>query len=419
MTPMSARTSSSNESMDHSPPEPVDHPEQTKMRIVMPTTCQQCGAVLSLPGRHCQNCGFPVERAGGADTTQVAPQIPQADDETKVESILQHIASQSHFEERYEIRSILDRGGMGCVYRGYDRILCREVAIKMTANGSDAARPRPAVRGQFLKEARIGGRLLHPNILAVFDLGVNRAGETYYTMRLVDGASLQQSLEALEKGVLTKFVGYPFRKIITAFVAACQGVDYAHQNRVIHLDLKPQNILVSGFSEVFVIDWGLARMDEVNDMEQLIDLYRERSNSGNTTANTFAAGPCIGTPAYISPEQARGDSNSFDPTTDVFGLGGILYFILYGNPPNQGRTNQERLEASFSPKHRSQLRQGILPRGQRVRRETQQAIEALESICLQALEIDQKKRYSDVERLIIDLNDWLSTASDSMERGST
>jgi len=298
---------------------------------------------------------------------------------------------------------------MGQVHRAYDQILRREVAIKMMHDHYGLS-STPAVRGQFLKEARVGGRLLHPHILAVFDLGVNRAGRIYYTMRLVDGASLQHCLDAVDKGVVTKLISYPLRRIIEAFVGACQGVDYAHQQGVIHLDLKPHNILVSGFSEVFVIDWGLARVDETDDTEELVDLYRDGTNNHNTASNTGVFGErVVGTPGYMAPEQAKGAVSSFAPATDVYGLGGILHFVLYGTAPNQGRGVHEVLQASSERKQRGKLRPGILPRGQRVRKEAKAALDALELICLKALEPKQQERYASAEDMIVELNEWLSS----------
>lgn len=341
---------------------------------------------------------YPEDRPSGIDVG----------DAEKVERLLSRIASQSHFEERYQILSAMDRGGMGVIRRAFDHILRREVAIKMMHDGIESS---VAVRGQFLKEARIGARLLHPHILPVFDLGVNKAGQIYYTMRLVDGASLGDCLLSLDKAVGTKLVAYPLRKIVQALVRACHGVDYAHQNRVLHLDLKPQNILVSGFDEVFVIDWGLAKDGDVDDTDILVDLYRNRSAAYETTTRTGVGGDrVIGTPAYMAPEQVTGNYKSFDPTTDVYALGGILYYILYGKHPNEGRTAVETMAAIQKPKKRGTLRQGILPRGQRVRKEVREAIDALESICLNALEVDREKRHQDAEKLIVDLNEWLSKA---------
>ena len=192
-------------------------------------------------------------------------------------------------------------------------------------------------------------------------------------------------------------------------VGACQGVDYAHQNGVIHLDLKPHNILVSGFKEVFVIDWGLARVDETDDTENLVDLYRDRTNSHNTASNTGVFGErVVGTPGYMAPEQAKGAVSAFNATTDVYGLGGILYFILYGAAPNQGRGVRDLLLASSERKQRGKLRPGILPRGQRVRKEAKTALELLEAICLKALDPQQEERYAAVEDMIVELSEWLS-----------
>jgi serine/threonine protein kinase len=236
------------------------------VELVVVRFCENCGFQLSLTGDKCQQCGQPIHSTvrpiatgtfNAADDSGVTPTGtgPMSDDDSaRVEQLLGHIAGQSHFEERYILLEELARGGMGQIHRAYDQILRREVAIKLMHERDGGSSDSAAIRGQFLKEARVGGRLLHPNILAVFDLGVNRAGRMYYTMRLVDGASLQNCLDAVDKGVVTKLVSYPLRRIVEQFVGACQGVDYAHQQGVLHLDLKPLNILVSGFNEVFVID---------------------------------------------------------------------------------------------------------------------------------------------------------------------
>ena len=331
---------------------------------------------------------------------------PTGDDEARVDGLLSLIASQSHFEERYEVRETLARGGMGKVLRAFDRVLRREVAIKMMKD--ELAGSTAAVRGQFLKEARVGGRLLHPNILAVFDLGVNHSDQIYYTMRLVDGASLQHCLEALGKGAVTKLITYPLRRVVEALVGACQGVDYAHQNGVCHLDLKPQNILVSGFNEVFVIDWGLSKIDDINDTEELADLYRGGSNANDTASNTaLFEGRVVGTPGYMAPEQSRGYFREFDATTDVFGLGGVLYYILYGETPNRGRDVRQIIDDSLVAKKSGRLREGILPRGRRVNKEARSAIEALGAISLKALSTEQEHRYPSAEAMLVELSEWL------------
>src|SRR5262245_5566421 len=300
---------------------------------------------------------------------------------------------------------------MGQVFRGFDKILRREVAIKILHDRYNVAE-HPAMRGQFLKEARVGARLLHPNILNVLDLGVSGTGRLYFTMRLVDGASLGHCLDSVAKGAVTKLITFPLRKTVEALVSACLGVDHTHQESVLHLDLKPHNILVSGFSEVFVIDWGLARVGGTDDTEELVDLYR-KVLSKTTAVDTGVGGEgVVGTPGYMSSEQALGRPADFGPTTDVYGLGGILHFVLYGTPPNQGTNVEEVMRASLQPKRRSKLRLGILPRVQRVRKEMHAALEGLEAICLKALHPEQGERYQTVEAMIIELKEWLASVSD-------
>jgi serine/threonine protein kinase len=275
-------------------------------------------------------------------TSSPAQQGDDSNEKAKVDRLLERIAAQSHFEERYETSGSLAEGGMGKILKAYDRILHRDVAIKMMKDEFPAAREREAVRGQFLKDARVGGRLLHPNLLAVFDLGVNLEKRIYFTMRLVDGASLQNCMEGL----------------------------------------------------VFVIDWGLARVDDIDDTERLLDLYQGSGTPETVSTVAVGGGRTLGTPAYMAPEQARGDMDKLDEATDVYGLGGILHYILYGVPPNQ-------LE-------RGKLRAEILPHGRRVHKQELTAIENLQKICRKALELDRGKRFESVEALIIDLNEWLS-----------
>ena len=335
----------------------------------------------------------------------------------KEKKLLDALVSSKDASERYELKKIVFEGGMGAIWRAFDRILDREVAIKVAREEFVLS---PAVRTQFLKEARIGARLLHPNVLPVFDVGVFHDERVYFTMRFVDGASFRQTIDSIATGCATNFVEFPLRKVVGTIAHACQGVDFAHQHGVIHLDLKPDNILVSGFSEVFVIDWGIARVDGEDDTARLADLYlarAEKVKEGTTSTMvgkpdqvTGRSGPVVGTPGYMAPEQFDGAGGPVSAATDVFGLGGILFFALYGNPPcREGEENMnDTMRATLAPQKAGKLRPGIVPRGERVSQERLDAIARLETICMKSLERDPSTRHPTVNDLIIELNEWLA-----------
>jgi serine/threonine-protein kinase len=377
------------------------------------TNCDEWSVPVGVEGPCCQNpqCATATwsHDPNQNDLALSVPPVPAPPRRVlPIDTLLDHIAQQSHFEERYDLKECVFTGGMGEVWRAYDRLLGREVAIKLT-------RPEFAdntfARAQFVKEAHVAGRLLHPNVLPVFDLGVNRQRRTYFTMRFVSGASLRSSLDAVALACATNLVEFPLQRVVVAFLRACHGVDFAHQHGVLHLDLKPDNVLVSGFHEVFVIDWGLARVENDSDSERLLDLF----SVADTVVDQDRV-RIIGTPGYMAPEQARGEFNSFRPATDVFGLGGILYHILHGAPPYRpadARDPRHVLQAAMEPQKIGKIRYGILPRGERIRPQVRDALEALETICIKALQRDPGQRYPCVEDLIIDLNEWLGQTGDT------
>jgi eukaryotic-like serine/threonine-protein kinase len=146
----------------------------------------------------------------------------------------------------------------------------------------------------------------------------------------------------------------------------------------------------------------------------MVDLYRPVEGEHMTLLHTCAFGErVVGTPGFMAPEQARGAVASFDDRTDVYGLGGILYYILYGAAPNQGHDIPEILGSAASHKSRRKFRAGILPRGQRVRPETREALEALEAICLKALEPEPAERHPTAEAMLVELNEWLAATPES------
>ncbi len=240
--------------------------------------------------------------------------------------------------ERYELVQEVGQGGIGIVFRGRDRLLGRELAVKVLR---EAYQDKPDARRRFIEEARVGSRLQHPAIVPVYELGWFNDRRPFITMKLVNGHTLAALLkERVDAGQdLPRFLG--------VFEQVCQAMAYAHMQAVVHRDLKPANIMVGAFGEVQVMDWGFARMlDENAAPSGAASVEREpngsvenRPTSGRN--RTTLSGTMMGTPAYMSPEQARGEAAFVDRRADVFALGAILCEILTGRPPYAGDTVDE------------------------------------------------------------------------------
>ncbi len=239
---------------------------------------------------------------------------------------------------RYEILDEIARGGMGAVLRGRDPELNRELAIKVLL---ERFRDNPEVLRRFFEEAQIGGQLQHPGIVPIYDLGVFPDDRPFFAMKLVKGRTLSALLKERSSPAddLPRFVG--------VFHQIAQTVAYAHSKRVIHRDLKPPNVMVGAFGEVQVMDWGLAKVLGGGDSSDVAPAETEAAPSLIETARTgsesdaTSAGSKMGTPAYMAPEQARGEVDRTDERADVFGLGAILCEVLTGSPAYTGRNGAE------------------------------------------------------------------------------
>ena len=232
----------------------------------------------------------------------------------------------------YELLGEVGRGGMGVVYRAREALLDRDVAVKVlqhrAAPGSTAAR-------RFLDEARITGQLQHPGIPAVHQVGALPDGRPFLAMKLIKGRTLDDLLK--ERPDPSADLG----RFVAVFEHVAQAVGYAHSRGVIHRDLKPANVMVGAFGEVQVMDWGLAKVltgQGVRSPGSDLDTIGTEIRSTRGDDEETQAGSVLGTPAFMSPEQAIGAIDQVDARSDVFGLGGILCAILTGRPPYTGDT---------------------------------------------------------------------------------
>ena len=236
-------------------------------------------------------------------------------------------------DERYDLREVLGKGGMGEVWLAADRQIGRDVAIKVARAGIDGDG-----LARFIREARIQGQLDHPAVVPVHDLGI-RDGATYFTMKRVRGETLATLCGLLATGDVEVRRRATPRRLLTAFVSACHAVELAHARGILHRDLKPANIMLGDHGEVYVLDWGLAKIAGVSDGAPSTAPSLPPGLDGALTE----AGQYLGTPGYMAPEQARGEP--LDERADVYALGATLYQVLTGALPYGDRDADATLAA--------------------------------------------------------------------------
>jgi hypothetical protein len=217
----------------------------------------------------------------------------------------------SRFEDRYANPTLLGSGGMGDVFAFRDCRIGRTVAVKRLPAKRDAT---VDARSRFVREAMVQGQLEHPSIVPVYDVGIDSKGVEYFTMRRIRG-------ETLASLIHDERAEPPARnKLLRIFTQLCLAVEYAHSRGVVHRDLKPENVMVGDFGEVYVLDWGIARLAGLEDLAEPID-------QGPSQANATHVGRSMGTPGYMSPEQWD-DAGRATASSDIYSLGAILFEIL-------------------------------------------------------------------------------------------
>ncbi len=239
---------------------------------------------------------------------------------------------------RYELRELVARGGMGVVYAAEDGKLDRRVALKVL----DLTNSAPELTQRLIREARILAQLEHPGIVPVHDVGQLPDGRVFYTMKFVEGSRLDRFVAQLDS--------LPER--LRLFLRICDAVAFAHARGVLHRDLKPANVMVGSFGEVLVMDWGLAKVLQESSRENetvLISPKKENSEKEETQSTVVTGhGTVMGTPGYMSPEQARGETEEIDERSDVFSLGALLKFVSSDSPLQENAALPRPLKAICS-----------------------------------------------------------------------
>ncbi|MEM9346159.1 MAG: serine/threonine-protein kinase [Planctomycetota bacterium] len=261
---------------------------------------------------------------------------------------------------------------------------------------------------RFLREARVTAMIPHPGTVPVYELGRDRSGVLFFTMKKLEGQDLRSILLAISAKNRETMAEYPLATLVDVLIQACQTVSYAHAQGIIHRDLKPANILVGAFGEVTVLDWGLAKVrGEKPDTAVKEAMDKETTGKKMVSLELTQPGKRYGTPLYMSPEQARGDVG-LDERADVYNLGSILFEMLTDKNLVWGNDVEEVLKQVLqrpTPKPSEIASYKTIP-------------PALEAICLKALEKDPDDRYPSVNALVQDLSAYRTGRPVSVYRAS-
>jgi eukaryotic-like serine/threonine-protein kinase len=326
------------------------------------------------------------------DIQRTLGDLPGPDAPTTLAGVAEHIPRP---QDRYTLTRLHASGGIGRIWVARDMAFARNVALK-------ELRPERAKsatnRARFLQEARITGQLEHPGIVPVYELAVRDDDEQpFYIMRFVKGRNLSEAARAWHQTRVQAQAGMlDLVSLLNAFITVCNTIAYAHSRRVIHRDLKGENVVLGDFGEVVVLDWGLAKVLDQNSAAD--DHSIEVDHESPIDVGLTMQGQAMGTPGYMAPEQASGRLDLIERRTDIYGLGAILYEILTGHPPFSGPDTVEVLR-------RVREDQPPLPREQ-----WSDVPPVLESICMRALAKSPNDRFGSASELATAVQSWQEVA---------
>ncbi len=300
--------------------------------------------------------------------------VPHSSDDTAIER-----RGDDTLRLRYTLGDKLGEGGMGTVHACRDRRIGRDVALKMVRSEHAA---RGDLVARFLREACVQGQLEHPAIVPVYDLGRDPEGNVYFTMKRLRGATFEQIFAALRGGDPHTTRQFSRRKLLTAFGSICQALHFAHARGVIHRDLKPGNVMLGDFGEVYLLDWGLAKLQGGPEIAATTDA------SGGAAGGRSLHGAAMGTPGYMAPEQVRGDV--VDARTDVYALGALLFELLALEPLHPPGSRDAAFSSTlFGPDARPSLRAPRLD-----------LPPELDAICVRATALDPRDRFATAREVV-------------------
>jgi formylglycine-generating enzyme required for sulfatase activity/serine/threonine protein kinase len=298
-------------------------------------------------------------------------------------------------QQRFRILRPHARGGLGEVFVARDQELHRDVALKEI---QERHAGHPESRARFLLEAEVTGSLEHPGIVPVYGLGRYADGRPYYAMRFVQGDSLKDAIDAFHQADRgrrsTSERSLALRQLLRRFVDVCNAIAYAHSRGVLHRDIKPANVMLGKFGETLVVDWGLAKVLGQGGAGAAAAEGPLAPEPRGDAAMT-QTGAALGTPAYMSPEQAAGRLNQLGPASDVYSLGATLYCLLTGQPPFTGGDVGAVLV---------RVQRGDFPRLRQVNRRVPAVLEA---VCLKAMATQPQERYATPRELAEEVEHWL------------